>query len=312
MSLHELNTPLPSHDASAQNVVFHQGALGDWVLVFPLLRALGGQTSVVTAGDKARLAARLIRGIEPIDVESPDMTRLHVEHGWKQISEERKRWFRSINGWIVSYISDGHDCWAENVRQLAPTARLVFVQPRPPADWNEHITRAHAVQLAAQGLRLREVALPRWDHPHGLVVIHPGSGGAAKCWPRENYERIMESLRDRGIRTQPICGEVELETWPADLRRHWEKVWNLLCLTTLGELADVISEARLFLGNDSGPTHLAAQIGVPTLALFGPTSARQWSPLGPAVVTLAPPAPLAMEWLDVPRVLASLVSMLTN
>jgi heptosyltransferase III len=56
-------------------------------------------------------------------------------------------------------------------------------------------------------------------------------------------------------------------------------------------LAEKLSRARLFLGNDSGVTHLAAALGIPTLALFGPSNDTQWRPVGPAVTLLRPSAP---------------------
>src|SRR6185436_16465600 len=59
----------------------------------------------------------------------------------------------------------------------------------------------------------------------------------------------------------------------------------------LYELAEKMSRARVFLGNDSGVTHLAAAMGVPVIALFGPSSEKQWGPVGPAVTILRAASP---------------------
>ena len=62
-----------------------------------------------------------------------------------------------------------------------------------------------------------------------------------------------------------------------------------------------------YVGNDAGPTHLAAQLGLRALARFGPTSPNRWSPVGPQVTVLAPPdGPGTMDWLDLERVLGAL------
>ena len=53
-----------------------------------------------------------------------------------------------------------------------------------------------------------------------------------------------------------------------------------------------------FVGCDTGPTHLAAQLGVPTIALFGPTDPAVWAPVGPRVRVIAPERSCGMEWLD--------------
>ncbi|HZW06500.1 MAG TPA: glycosyltransferase family 9 protein, partial [Phycisphaerales bacterium] len=77
----------------------------------------------------------------------------------------------------------------------------------------------------------------------------------------------------------------------------------------LSDLAGAIRKACCVVSADSGPAHLAAQLGVRTLALFGPTDASIWAPVGPAVRTLAPPAPTPdMSWLQPETVLDVLVS----
>jgi ADP-heptose:LPS heptosyltransferase len=65
----------------------------------------------------------------------------------------------------------------------------------------------------------------------------------------------------------------------------------------LAELAAAVRGALLFVGNDAGPTHLAAQLGVPTLALFGPSDPARWAPVGPRTAVVAPHRPEGMAWL---------------
>ena len=68
----------------------------------------------------------------------------------------------------------------------------------------------------------------------------------------------------------------------------------LLADAPLARVAGVLSRCRLYIGNDSGLTHLAAAVGEPeVLALFGPTDPRVWAPLGPRVRTLTGPCPQA-------------------
>jgi len=72
-----------------------------------------------------------------------------------------------------------------------------------------------------------------------------------------------------------------------------------------------IAHAAVFLGNDSGPTHLAAQLGVATVALFGPTDPRRWAPVGPRVTILKPDAPADMDWLGVDGAVEAVLEPLT-
>jgi hypothetical protein len=77
-------------------------------------------------------------------------------------------------------------------------------------------------------------------------------------------------------------------------------------IDNLEELAAMLCGARAFVGADSGPAHLAAQLGVPTLALFGPTDPAIWAPIGPRVRVLSPATPCGMDWLGVARVAGEL------
>jgi ADP-heptose:LPS heptosyltransferase len=114
--------------------------------------------------------------------------------------------------------------------------------------------------------------------PRGFVAVHPGSGSPAKNWPADRFARVARRLAGDGPWLL-LHGAAE-EGWPvpdgAVLAREWP----------LRVLGAALARAGLFLGNDSGASHLAAAAGAPTLALFGPTDSAVWAPLGPAVATL--------------------------
>ena len=103
-------------------------------------------------------------------------------------------------------------------------------------------------------------------------------------------------------RTKLIAGEVEAEKLTRSERNTLERA-GCRFLTTLDELADELMAACAYIGFDSGPTHLAAQLGLPTFAMFGPTDPAIWGPIGPRVTIVAPETPrIDMMWLTPERV----------
>jgi ADP-heptose:LPS heptosyltransferase len=110
----------------------------------------------------------------------------------------------------------------------------------------------HASDHLLRTLNLPRPALPDlWSPASGEVVIHAGSGSPRKNWPY--FEELMGRLKRFTLLPQN---------------------------RSLLELSRYLCTCRLFIGNDSGITHLAAYLGCPTVALFGPTDPRIWGPLG--------------------------------
>lgn len=281
------------------NLFFHQAAIGDFVLTFGFLRALaerGGRTVVVSSFSKAALAARVVAGTTPMDIELWEFTRLHAAGGPTHLSPAVAELFEQAE-WIVSFISTGADPWAQNVARLAPQAEPVYVAPRAPADWTSHVCTWYRAQLERAELFLPEAPAPKGGQLDGPLVVHPGSGGLAKCWPIERFEALIDQLTSRGRRVQPVFGEVEMQTWPTETLDRWQDRYSAQPLQSLNELYDVLVAASAYAGNDSGPTHLAAQLGLPTIALFGPTDPTRWAPQGPRVKLIAPAQPCPMDWL---------------
>ncbi len=294
------------------NVFFHYGALGDFVLTLPMLRRLTGKTTLVSAWERATLAVKLLGStpsVSPMDIQMWEFMRLHAEGGPTSVSPAIGELFSEAR-YIVSFVSDGEDNWAKSVARLAPQAKRIYIDPRPPVppvppeDMTEHISGWHLRQAQAQRLALSDpVEVARGGCADGPIVVHPGSGGVDKCWPMERYENLIGDLNQRGMEVLPLLGEAEAERWPKDRMDHWGRHMGAKVFGTLHELHGALAGASAYIGNDSGPTHLAAQMGLPTVALFGPTDPRVWAPVGPDVTVLAPPSAEAMDWLEVQQVL---------
>ena len=274
-------------------LIFHQGALGDFVLTWPLAMALSrvfpqSRIAYVTASQKGALAERVLR-IESADVES----------GWHQLfsdapklPEPAAKLLAGAHS-VFTFVAGEQGIWAKNVIALEPQARVVRLEPRPPKDYKGHFTDFLVEQLgnlpalqAATGAMLRTIAergittgSPRHDH----IVIHPGSGGEHKCWPRERFIELIERLREGGRAVRVILGEAELERWPRAQVSKLETLADVVRPATLLELFDHLATASAAVMNDSGPAHLAAVTGTRTVALFGPSNSTIWRPIGPNV-----------------------------
>jgi heptosyltransferase-3 len=136
--------------------------------------------------------------------------------------------------------------------------------------------------------------------PPGFLALHPGSGAPAKTWPTDRFLALAAVLSP-GRPWLLVRGPAEsaVSAPPGAVVAHE------LPLRVLGA---VLARAGLFVGNDSGVSHLAAAAGAPTLSLFGPTTPEVWSPLGPRVVTLRAPGG-AMSEISVDEVAAKAAAL---
>jgi len=109
--------------------------------------------------------------------------------------------------------------------------------------------------------------------------VHPGAGGRAKRWDIAGFVQVAHWWRSRGGSVVAIAGPAEAGEPPA-LGAPEVRDWPLV------DLAAVLARAALYLGNDSGVSHLAGAVGASGVVLFGPTDPRRWRPLGRRLVAL--------------------------
>lgn len=121
-----------------------------------------------------------------------------------------------------------------------------------------------------------------------FIVIHPGSGAAEKCWPLDRFLEVARRLSGRGFAGGIVLGEAE-ERLRGDLGRlSLPPDWQGMNQPPLTVLSYLLSRTSLYIGNDSGVTHLAAACGAPVLALFLEKNLPAWAPFGRSRTIAAP------------------------
>ena len=123
-------------------------------------------------------------------------------------------------------------------------------------------------------LALRGVA------PHRPIIsIHAGAGNIHKQWTTKGFVEVADWLTSKGYEVVFVGSDRDSDKIKAVMNELSHKAHNLGGSLSLGELMALFHMSALFLGNDSGPMHLAAAMGTPVVGLFGPVDERRWGPL---------------------------------
>jgi ADP-heptose:LPS heptosyltransferase/GT2 family glycosyltransferase len=160
----------------------------------------------------------------------------------------------------------------EAVGNAAEPNRAIFPAARPHQDLPSQFAR-------------------RFQQPaRGLVLLHPGAGTAIKQWPTPYYAELIDLLvaaHDVDVALIGSPDEAEIVDEVLSKVRRTAAIRSLVGEVALPDLPALLSEAALFVGNDSGPKHLAAALGIPTIGIHsGTVDAREWGPAGPLAVAM--------------------------
>jgi ADP-heptose:LPS heptosyltransferase len=190
--------------------------------------------------------------------------------------------------------------------------RVVDLDPRPRLGRRRHVSEQWLADLSAAGIEAdvgpptihidktalhqarRRLAVATGNSEQPLAILHPGSGSPDKCWPLPGFIELAGTLQDVGWRALFLLGPVELERLNADEMGRLRAAAPTLTGSSLPAAAALIAATQFFIGNDSGMSHLAAALGVATIAVFGPTDPAIWRPLGEQVSVIQGPA--AGQW----------------
>ncbi len=286
-------------------LILRPGAIGDTLLTFPILQHLQrkyagaaitfvGNASVLPLVEAFELASRVA------DYEEPQWGQFFVPLP-NPPSKQAKRLYETVREMdtAIFWLRNPGPDLVQNAHLLG--IKQIFVAPGRPA---EH-THMHIVNYLGQSIgervRVNDVwnvpELYRWQASSAspsessrVIAIHPGSGGGQKCWPITSFASLIERLWQHKVPVLLVAG-------PADHDRMTELYQQLpapsqpallstLINAPLLTLTKRLRECRGYVGNDSGITHLAALLGVPTLALFGPSNPEIWRPVGTNVIVL--------------------------
>lgn len=152
-----------------------------------------------------------------------------------------------------------------------------------PAEWPLPELKVPTDELA-RWLDVRGLA----REPRPIVTLSPGAVGAGKAWPAASYAQLAKALTAEGASVWVLGGPAESGTARLILETAGPGARDLTG-TDLRNAVLALAAADVSVTNDSGLMHVAAAIGTPTVAIFGPTSPWHWKPLNPVAAILEPP-----------------------
>lgn len=268
-------------------LVVRGGAIGDFILTLPALKALRdsfprahveilGYKHIAVLAEK-RFYAQAVRSIEYGPLSS-----FFAKNS--EPAPELAKYFANFD-LIISYLYDPDRIFETNLRRCG--VENLVCGPAKIAD-SDHAARQLARPIEELGIKVVDLSAKIFpaaedrqfaedflsDLPRPVVAIHPGSGSQRKNWPIENWIALS---RNDGCPAVVVAGEAD-EAQAAQLEIAWkDRDVRFARALPLPQLAAILEDA-IFIGHDSGISHLAAAAGANCILLFGPTDPAIWRP----------------------------------
>jgi ADP-heptose:LPS heptosyltransferase len=271
-------------------LVLELWGLGDLAIATPFLQAASERYSVTLLAKPfaQELRPRFWPAVEVIPFNAP-WTAFRAKYQlwqwpWLTLLSLRRRLVATAFDYGVSARWDPRDHLV--LKWFGARERLGFSRLKSHRYLTQELTRpeplAHRYEYwrvagAALGLNLPargDFFLSPAQRP-AMVLLHSGARLPLRVWPLENFRALAGRLRQRGFAVRIACDADQLPWWQA----HGEAA---VCPRRVTELLALLDTAGVFVGNDSGPGHLAAACGRPTCTLFGPQLHEWFAPLHPA------------------------------
>jgi len=275
-------------------LVCHQGALGDLILALPAIKALRDvlqPARMEMMGHPWTLA--LING-HPYADAVIDINRSNMAPFFPEAAPLPGEICRYLGEFAAAFCFSRSETLAHNLRRAG--IRQTFTLPSFP-DKRMHVIDHHLLSLKALGIAAaptppmvylgheerqaaeRFLRQQGWDLQE-IIALHPGAGSRKKAWPAARFAALARALASIGHKILIIEGPAD-EAAAAEVVAGLGDIPYLLVQNLpITKVAALLSLASLFIGNDSGISHLAAALKVPIIALFGPTDPFVWAPRG--------------------------------
>ena len=282
---------------TTEGVIVRPAALGDTLMLLPALAGMADGANITVVGRTPGLNL-----LKPYLAGTGDYDR----GGWHRlfIDGPAPPPNLPLSGATQAalFLKDPEARVKHHLTSLFPNIAIKIFPPFPPKGDKIHtgLYLARCLKSAGFSLQPEEAFLlarrrhllgNRAPDVHGKdILFHPGSGGRGKNYSHQFWIALIDEVRENALgETGPLrvlLGPAEEKVVPffKDSFDH-RKVIVDLC-PSMDRLVPILENGALYIGHDSGITHLAALVGIPTLALFKSSSLEQWHPLGVRVHVL--------------------------
>ena len=301
-------------------LIIQPGAIGDSILILPLAAFI---KEALKLGVVDVLGHTEYLGVLPgrtcinriSSIDSIDLHRLFVEPKAFNLAD-RDPLMHAFAGyaWIVTFMGEPGSDFEQNLiftANCTHSTEVITLSLKPPDDFSGHLVDFYIRQFVSQSGLSNQVQNTRYESDlikvtnsdilKGVellketgfnpdkkpVVIHPGSGALNKSWYVENFLAVAKELISGGNEVLFLLGPAELEKFSDIMIKKITSVAKCLKDLSFPNVLRLLSCTKVFIGNDSGITHLAAMLGVRTIAIFGPTNPNVYKPIGSNVKVLA-------------------------
>ena len=280
-----------------RTLVLFPGSLGDIICALPafsFLRRNGAEKLVLaTRGEAFDLCTSFLFSDEVISLETSGFSQLFLNPRQISISDDLLQFFSRFSA-IFSWYGYERSEVRENLLRLSSAEIWSFAFFTGQREChavsyyldclNKEMLSCPSLSIPDNMLRWREEFWQKYQTKtfSPTLIIHPGSGGKRKRWDSEGFRQVGIWWQEKKK------GKVIILLGPAEKNelQKWRSIGEVEVALSLLQVAALLSRADLYLGNDSGISHLAGAIGARGVVLFGPTLPKKWRPLGGNMVVV--------------------------